>query len=183
MAKSAEKKSDEDGEIKVPRRSKKLLLILAVFLLMILGAGGYTGAAYYFNWPPFEVPEPSVEELAAQKAAQEAKEAEMNRELYVKFNAPFAFNLLYSGRPHSASADLVLVVSGTKNEELAKKHLDLLSSTALTVLSEQSYEELLSPSGRERLRMKLLDTLRSKMTEIAKTPVVDQVLYSDFVMQ
>lgn len=177
------KNTSADDEVAVPKRGHKLLLVILVFLGLVVLAGGYTGAAWFMQWPPFEPKAPSVEEIAAAKAAEAAREAERHRDLYVKFDAPFTFNLNYNKRPHSAQVDLVLVVSGSDNEALAKKHIDLLSSTALQVLSDQAYEELLQPTGREQLRLRLLDTLRGKMTEVAKAPVIEQVLYTDFVMQ
>lgn len=182
MADKAKKQSVDD-DVTVPKRGHKLLLMVLVFVGMILLAGGYTGAAWFLQWPPFEPQGPSVEEIAAAKAAEAEREAERNRDLYVKFNSPFTFNLSYNKRQHSAQVELVLVVSGAENEELAKKHLDLLSSTALQVLSAQSYQDLLQPTGREKLRLRLLDTLRGRMTEIAKNPVIEHVLFSDFVMQ
>ena len=75
------------------------------------------------------------------------------------------------------------MVSGADNEKLTKKHLDLLSSTALQILSDQPYEELLQPTGREQLRLRLVDALRGRLTEVAKTPAIEQVLFSAFVLQ
>lgn len=78
---------------------------------------------------------------------------------------------------------MVLVVQGEENEALAKKHLTLIDSVIFDKLSAQTYEGLLLPSGRQRLKRELLDAARAKMSEIAKAPVVDKILFTSFVLQ
>ncbi|MCI6939245.1 MAG: flagellar basal body-associated FliL family protein, partial [Succinatimonas hippei] len=69
------------------------------------------------------------------------------------------------------------------NEALAKKHLVLLNSVVFDKLSAQTYESLLLPTGRNRLKRELLDAVRARMTEVAKAPVVEQILFTSFVLQ
>lgn len=182
---SMAKNDNDDEDLDRPSRGKKLILILAIFLLLILLlGGGYFAAAWFFHLPPFEVKGPTPEELAAMRAAQDAVEIEQNKDTYVSFPQSFTFNVTAdSGRHHTAQVGVVLVVEGPNNEALAKQHIELLSSTVLTMLSNQSYDSLLMPSGRARLKIQLLDALREKMSEVAKTPVVEQILFTAFVMQ
>ena len=77
----------------------------------------------------------------------------------------------------------MLMVAGEENEALAKQHLMMLNSTIFNALANQNYDALLRPSGRERLKNVLLDLTRAKMSEVAKNPVVEQVLFTGFVMQ
>ncbi len=182
MAKNNKEVAD-DEEVKVPRRGRKLLLFILIFLFLLVASAGYTAAAWYFEFFPFEAQGPTIEDLAKQKAEKAAYDAELNRDLYIKFEKPFTFNLVYNNRSHACQVELVLVVSGVENEKLAKKHLDLLAATSLQILSDQVYEELLQPTGREQLRIRLVDALRGRLTEVAKTPAIEQVLYSAFVLQ
>lgn len=172
-----------DEPVERKRSGKILFLVVLPLLAILILGGGYTGAAYFLKLPPFEEPGPTPEEIAAQKVAEAAAQAELTRELFIRFPEHFTFNMTYNNRQHSAQVDMVLVVDGPDNEAIAKKHLALLSSTALSILSEESYNGLLLPTGRERLKLKLLDGLRNKMTEVAKAPIIEQVLYTDFVMQ
>lgn len=178
---AAEENLDEPVERK--GRGKLLFFVVLPLIFILLMGGGYLGAAYFMQLPPFEEPGPTPEEIAAQKVAEAQAQAELTREIFIKFPSNFTFNMTYNNRQHSAQVDLVLVVDGTENEKIAKKHLALLSSTALAILADESYNGLLLPTGRERLKLKLLDGLRNKMTEVAKAPIIEQVLYTDFVMQ
>ncbi len=178
----AEKKKDD--ELDSPKRGKKLfILIVAALLLLILGVSGYFGAAYFLQLPPFEPPGPTAEEIAAQKAEEEKSQKLLQREIYVKCSEKFSFNIKSERRLHTGQVDVVLVVQGEENEALAKKHLTLIDSVIFDKLSAQTYEGLLLPSGRQRLKRELLDATRAKMSEIAKAPVVDKILFTSFVLQ
>ena len=176
----AEKKKDD--ELDSPKRGKKLFILIAA-LLLILGVSGYFGAAYFLQLPPFEPPGPTAEEIAAQKAEEEKSQKLLQREIYVNCSEKFSFNIKSERRLHTGQVHVVLVVPAEENEALAKKHLTLIDSVIFDKLSAQTYEGLLLPSGRQRLKRELLDATRAKMSEIAKAPVVDKILFTSFVLQ
>ncbi|MBQ9274349.1 MAG: flagellar basal body-associated FliL family protein [Succinivibrio sp.] len=183
MAKKKKEEADGD-DLEAPKRGKGLLIVILLLVLILLGGGGYMGAAFFLNLPPFEVEKQTTEELAAIKAAKEAElEAEQHRDYFIKFETPFTFNLTDKKRQHSAQIEIVLVVSGSESEDIALKNQPLLSSTIFSTISNQSYTSMLMPSGRARLKLLLLDALRAKMSEVARNPVVEQVLFTGFVMQ
>ncbi len=180
----AKKKTEEaDSMEEAPKKKGKLLIIIALVVLLLLGVGGYFGAAYFLYLPPFEPPGPTPEEIAAQKAAEEKEKMLLQRDIYVAFDAPFMFSIKSERRVHNGQIQVVLVVVGEDNEALAKKHLTLMNSVIFDRLSAQAYDALLLPSGRQRLKRELLDAVRAKMSEVAKTPVVDQILFTSFVLQ
>ena len=102
---------------------------------------------------------------------------------YIPFEQTFTFTIKSERRLHTGQIQVVLSVIGEQNEELAKKHLPLLNSVVFDKLSSQTYESLLMPSGRQRLKRELLDATRAKMTEVAKAPVINQILFTNFVLQ
>jgi len=166
-----------------PKKKSKLFLIILILLVLILGAGGYFGAAYFLQLPPFEAPGPTPEEIAAQKAAEEKEKMLLQRDIYVPCEGTFTFNIKSDRRIHTGQVQVVLVVTGEENEAVAKKHMTLLNSVIFEKLSAQSYEALLLPSGRQRLKRELLDAVRAKMSELNKSPVIEQVLFTSFVLQ
>ena len=107
----AEKKTVD--ELDSPKRGKKMFIIIAAFVLLLIGAGCYFGAAYFFNLPPFDAePAPTVEEKAAQKAEEEKSQKLLQREIYVKCAETFSFNIKSERRLHTGQVDVVLVVQG-----------------------------------------------------------------------
>jgi|SRR5574344_493982 flagellar protein FliL len=173
----------DNEEMGAPKKKGKLLFIVAVLLLLILGTGGYFGAAYFMHLPPFSPPGPTPEEIAAQKASEEKERQLLQREIYVPFENTFTYTIKSDRRIHTGQVQVVLAVVGEENEALARKHLTLMNSVIFEKLSAQTYEALLMPSGRQRLKRELLDSVRAKMSEITKNPVVDQILFTSFVLQ
>ncbi|MGN0894313.1 MAG: flagellar basal body-associated FliL family protein [Succinivibrio sp.] len=173
----------EDNELDQPKGKGKLLLLVAVILLLLLGTGGYFGAAYFMNLPPFGPVGPTPEEIASKKAEEEKAAKLLQREIYVKCSQTFTYTIKSERRIHTGQIDVVLVVQGEENEALATKHLTLIESVIFDRLSAQTYEGLLLPSGRQMLKRTLLDATRAKMTEVAKAPVIDRILFTNFVLQ
>lgn len=170
---------------KEPKSKKKLFIILAIVLLvLILGAGGYAGFAYFTKSGPFAPVIPTQEEIDKEAKAREAQMKLASEERVVYLESAFTFNLQEtSKRQRLVQIEVALVVLGPENEELATKHKQLIASEISNVLSKQSYTSLMAQSGRERLKHLLLETIRARLIGIVSKPVVDQVLFTNFVMQ
>lgn len=176
------KQVENDEEIQTKSKAK-LLLVIGIVIALIVAIGCYAGAAKVFELWPFEPLGPSAEEIAAQKVQQEQEQRLLQKESYIPFEQTFTFTIKSEKRLHTGQIQVVLSVIGEQNEELAKKHLPLLNSVVFDKLSSQTYESLLMPSGRQRLKRELLDATRAKMTEVAKAPVINQILFTNFVLQ
>ncbi|MBU3843763.1 MAG: flagellar basal body-associated FliL family protein [Candidatus Anaerobiospirillum pullicola] len=168
---------------------RKLFLLILVIVVCILGIGGYTTYAYLYHKWPF-APDITVTPAAqvagnAAVAAQPSGAAIDNTEQYVRFERAFTFNLpsAKSNKGHMVQAEIVLVTVGQMNTALAQKHLPLISATISEICGQQDFDSLASPSGRQRFKRLLLDGIRTKMTGITNEPVVEQVLFTNFVMQ
>ena len=177
------KKNKDSDDLNSPKKRGLVFYLMLLAVVLILGAGGYMGAAVYFQLPPFDEKGPTPEEIAAQKAQEEKQEQLLQREIYVPCGSTFTFTVKSGRRLHTGQIEVVLVVQGEENQALAQKHLTLINSIIFDKLSSQSYEGLLLPSGRTRLKRELLDATRAKVNEVAKTPVIDQILFTGFVLQ
>ena len=168
---------------------RKLFLLILVIVVCILGIGGYTTYAYlYHKWPfaPDITATPAARVAGnAAMAAQPSGAAVDTAEQYVRFERAFTFNLpsVKNGKGHMVQAEIVLVTVGQMNTALAQKHLPLISATISEICGQQDFDSLASPSGRQRFKRLLLDGIRTKMTGITNEPVVEQVLFTNFVMQ
>lgn len=174
--------TDDDLSTRGGKSRKKLILMIVFVVLFILGVGGYGAYAYLQNLWPFPAPE---EESAVDIAGQ--ANTGMNADFsdqYIRFETAFTFNLPgKTKRGHMVQVDPVLVVHGSANAALAQQHLPLISSTISEICSQQDFESLASPSGRQRFKRLLLDGIRTKLTGVVNQPLVEQVLFTNFVMQ
>ena len=162
-----------------------LLVVLGILLLAIIGVGGYVGYAYMTQSGPFEVQGPTPEEIEAARRKREEQERLEQEEHFIGFNSSFTFNVMESGKSskHIVQVEIFLVVQGAEHEELANKHLPLLQGHISQILGEQTYEDLAARTGKQRLKINLLESLRSLMVAQEQTPVIEQVLFTNFVMQ
>lgn len=176
---------DEEGGGGSSKKKKLIIIIAGVLLLIILGVGGYFGFAYFTQTGPFEIKGPTPEEIAAARAAREEQERLEREDRFITFSTSFTFNVSESGKSskHIVQIEMVLLVQGPENEELANKHIALLQSHISDILSEQTYEGLVARGGKIRLKEHLLESIRSQMVALESRPIVEQVLFTNFVMQ
>ncbi len=177
-------KEADDLEIEGSKSKKKLIIVMALFVLIFLGAGAYLGYAYIKNLPPFEPTGPTPEEVAALRVQQEEEFKKQMQEYFIHFEGGFTFNIeSYAGAKHMMQLDVVVSVTGDENKADCEKHKALIASVISEVASKQKFDDLVTPIGRQRLKNLMLDAIRSKLSGIVKRPVVDQVLFTNFVLQ
>ena len=75
------------------------------------------------------------------------------------------------------------MVRGSENEELAKMHIPMIEGTLLKVFSTSSADDLVTEVGKVAMRDQSLREVQKAMREIAGSEVVEQVLFTGFVMQ
>lgn len=164
---------------------KKLIMLLVLVLLLLMSVGGYGAYAYLQHAWPFEATEgASATDIAGGAAGAAGAAAVDMSDQYIRFDSAFTFNLPgKTKRGHMVQVEVVLVVYGAQNAALAQQHVPLISATISEICSQQDFESLASPSGRQRFKRLLLDGVRTKLTGVVNQPLVEQVLFTNFVMQ
>ena len=165
---------EQQLELKNHGGKKKLIIIVAAVLVLALAGGG----AWFFMSSGAKKgghDGQSEEELAAAKLAKETR--------YVVMPRPFVFNVPGNPKDRMVQIKMALLVRGPKNEELAKLHAPLIEGALLKVVTTYTADELLTSAGKERLRGEALKTMQGVMTEVSNEPVIEQLLFTGFVMQ
>lgn len=165
---------EQQLELKNHGGKKKLIIIVAAVLVLALAGGG----AWFFMSSGAKKGGHdglSEEELAAAKLAKETR--------YVVMPRPFVFNVPGNPKDRMVQIKMALLVRGPKNEELAKLHAPLIEGALLKVVTTYTADELLTSAGKERLRAEALKTMQGVMTEVSNEPVIEQLLFTGFVMQ
>jgi len=176
--------ADEEKELELEDGGKKKKLIIVIAIVVILAAAG--GGAFFFMGGEEE---PSQEEVDAalasggEPAAVEAPAGETGSALYVPMPRPFRFNVPGASRDRYVEIRAQLLVRGAENEEEAKKHVPLIESTLLGVFSMANADDLSTSAGKTSLKQLSLSEVQKVMVEISGRKVVEQVLFTGFVMQ
>jgi len=149
-------------------------LAIVVFVAA-LSAGG---AWYYFQ----QVATNPAAEGGEKEAPKPKAEA-----VYWQFEPAFVVNLPDGAYMRYVKLDIALMVHDAELPAVLDKHLPVLRNAILMLVSDATYEELLSLEGKEALRAAILGTLNAQLVElelIAEPADGIQALYfTNFVMQ
>jgi flagellar FliL protein len=159
------------------KKSKLLLIIIAVVVILGVGAG-----AYFFFFMG-ATPSMTEGEDSTSEVLIENLESQAGRALYVAMPRPFTFNAPGVSRERIVQIEVQLMVRGTENEELAKRHIPMIEGALLQVFSASNADDLVTDVGKVELKERATAEVRQVMTELESEPVVEQVLFTGFVIQ
>lgn len=156
-------------------KKKKLLIIIAAVIVVAGGAAAYFLLGGSDN--TVAATDTSVEQQG------ETAVATTGNALYVPLPRPFIFNVPGAGRDRMVQIKVQLLVRGANNETIAKRHIPLIESSLLQTFSSANADEIVTVAGRDALKNKALSDLQQTMIDVAKTVVVEEVLFTQFVIQ
>ncbi len=102
---------------------------------------------------------------------------------YVNLAQPFVFNVTGDSRDRLVKIKTQLMVRGAENEQLARYHSPLIESALLSTFASATVEQLRSPRGRIELRDRASDDIKAALNAAVGMPVIEKVLFTDFVIQ
>jgi len=164
---------------------KKLIMIIAgVVLLAAAGAG-----VFFF----MSDDKPTAAQVDAGLSVGEdgkilevesaSSSAKIGTAIYVPMPRPFRFSVPGAARDRFVEIRAQLLVRGSDDEEAAKKHIPLIESTLLAVFSQSNADDLSTSAGKVSLRQKTLAEIKKVLMDIEGSTIVEEVLFTGFVMQ
>ncbi|KLN62964.1 flagellar basal body-associated protein FliL [Vibrio sp. VPAP30] len=164
--------ADEELETEAPKGKSKLLIIIIAVVVLLAGGGG---AAFFLMG--------SDEPAAGQEAAQQEMVAPIDPVAYVNIPQPFLFNVTGDKKDRLVQIKVQLMVRGSDNENLARYHSPLIESSLLSTFASATVDQLRTVNGRVELRDKATDDIKASLNRAVGQPVIERVLFTDFVMQ
>jgi len=170
---------DENGEgaAKPPSGSKKKLILLIVMALAIAGisVGGTLAAIKIFSPPSANV--------EAEGEDAEPIPARPSPAIYYPLKPALVVNFDVKGRQRYLQAELTLMIRENDVISAIELHMPKIRNGLNMLIGGQLYEEIQTAEGKELLRQQCLQELQKIMQEEIGKPGVEQVLYTNFVMQ
>ena len=174
---------EEQLQLKPQGGKKKLIIIIAVALILLIG-GGVGG------WMMLSGGDEKKEDAKAdgegghgQSEEEKAAEQASKMALYVVLPRPFVFNVAAKPRYRLVQIKVALLVRGAANQALATLHTPLIEGAMFKVFSAASSEQLATVEGRNKLRSDAMASVSQALHEVTQQAVVEQVLFTGFVMQ
>ena len=156
---------------------KKFIIIGAAVLLIVLAGVGF------MLFSGGSTPTAGAGDSAATSTGTATDTEPKGSALYVPLPRPFVFNVPGASRDRMVQIKVQLLVRGSNNETLALRHIPLIEGSLLETFSSGNADELVTLAGRDALKNKALSDLQQAMIEVVGSVVVDEVLFTGFVMQ
>ncbi|HEX6993014.1 MAG TPA: flagellar basal body-associated FliL family protein [Gammaproteobacteria bacterium] len=139
----------------------------STIVALVLAAALAAGAAWQFGW----------------LGPRYAVEPEKPEPLYFKLGPELIVNFEGGGRARYLQLGIELMTYDKEALPALELHAPVLRNNLILLLSDKTYEELITREGKERLAAAALEVVRQAMTERYGSPVVETVYFTSFVMQ
>ena len=169
MAKTEEVK---DPAAKEGKGKLKLIILVVVGLLLAIGAS--VGATWFIMNKSATAP--------AEQAADAATHAKPAA-IYESLTPAFVVNFKQNGRDHYMQVSIVLQARDKADIDALKVHTPVIRNNLVMLFSAQPFETLTTPIGQEMLRQKATASVQEVAQKEVGKPVIDQVLFTNFVLQ
>lgn len=162
-----------DGAEEAPKKSKKMLIIIIAAVVLLLGGGG---AAFFFLMGG----DPEEEEIV-----EEVRLPAVYTKIRTKSGRPMFVSTLLSddSKTHYLQAYIVAKSRDPLVGPALEKHMPLIVSKLNTMFSTQEFAKLSTIEGKQNLRSDATKLLQNIMIQRIDIKGVEEVLFTNFVMQ
>lgn len=169
--------SKEENAKKSAAGSKKNLIILAVLAVVLVGlsVGGTIAVLKIFGGTPQAESDPAAETEVSAPAKKPA--------IYYPLKPDLLVTYLARGRHRYAQVGITLMLREEDVIAAVELHKPMIMNAMNMVFSGQLYEDLQTAEGKELVRVQCLEELQRIMQQEIGKPGIEQVLFTDFVMQ
>ncbi|MFQ3235018.1 MAG: flagellar FliL protein [Paraglaciecola sp.] len=160
----------------------KMIVIIVTVLLVLVGAGG----AYFLLGSTDEQIESEVNTQVDGASATEKKgtgSAKIGTARYVSIPNPITFNIPGASRARLVEIRVQLMVRGTDDEEKVRMFIPSIQGALNTAFSQANADDLSTEAGKIAIRNNALKEVQKTLQEVAGDDLVEQVLFTGFVMQ
>lgn len=179
MAEDEEEVSAEEPVAGGGKR-KKLIIIGAAVVVLLAAVGG--GAFWFLSGS--DEPPPVVEEGAEVVEEEKGSFARgAGKAIYYKLKPDFVTTFEANSRQRYVQLEVTLV---TRDEAVLKdlrQHQPLIRNALVMLIAEQDYLELQTQEGKAALRDAAVVCVQDILKAEIGIPGIDQVLFTEFVMQ
>ena len=164
--------SDTGQPVAAKKKRLKLIMVVAVALLVSVGLSA-AGTWFFLSKD-----RPQQEEGTIQPIAQAKQQA-----LYESLEPAFVVNFQTEGRTRYMQVSLALMARDEQQLAMLRSHMPALRNQLVMLFSSQDFAQLNTPLGLDMLKQKVTATVQELAVREVGVPVVEQVLFTNFVMQ
>ncbi len=169
-----DQEENEVAEGEQPEKSKKKKWLLLGGVLLLLIAISVAATLYFLGFF-------SDEETAEQPAEEPVEE--VSAAVYYPLKPAFITNFDVRGRQRFMQAELTLMLRDNAVVPALELHMPAIRNALVMLMRGQDYQELQTPEGKELLRQRALLEVQEVLQQEIDSPGVEQVLFTNLVLQ
>ena len=157
--------------VKDPAVKGKLKLIILIVVAVLLAIGLSVGATWYFMHSP---------------KSEAVPQADVNVKLpaiYEPMAPAFVVNFNANGRQRYMQVSVTLQARDPADLKALMVHMPVIRNNLVMLFSGQTFDDLATPVGQEILRQKTTASVQEVAQKELGKVVIDQVLFTNFVLQ
>lgn len=170
------KKEAEPAAEGQPAGKSKLKLIILIVVGLLLAVGLSIGGTWFILSKNDKAEEPKHEEAADAAPVRHAA-------VYQDLQPAFVVNFNVQGRTRYLQVSMALMGRDAAGMEKLKVHIPVLRNRLVMLLSGQDFTALQTPLGKEMLLQQALASVQELAQKETGSTVVEQVLFTNFVLQ
>ncbi len=159
--------------VKDPSAKGKLKIILLLVLALLLAIGLSVGATWFVLHKSEDKPATDPAQVGSLKPAA----------IYEPLTPAFVVNFNQNGRQRYMQVSITLQGRDQAALDALKVHMPVIRNNLVMMFSGQGFDTLASPVGQEMLRQKATASVQEVAQKEVGKPVVDQLLFTNFVLQ
>ncbi|NMY55058.1 flagellar basal body-associated protein FliL [Pseudomonas sp. WS 5051] len=157
--------------VKDPAVKGKLKLIILIVVAVLLAIGLSVGATWYFMHSP---------------KSEAVSQADVNVKLpaiYEPMAPAFVVNFNANGRQRYMQVSVTLQARDPADLKALMVHMPVIRNNLVMLFSGQTFDDLATPVGQEILRQKTTASVQEVAQKELGKVVIDQALFTNFVLQ
>lgn len=171
-----------EGEEKSEGGKKPLVMMIVVGLLLIVLSAGGTFFALKMLGPKPPPPPPEGEGGEAEVMEGDSDGAS-GPAIYYPIKPPIIVTYTVKGRQRYAQVEVSLMTREEDVISAIELHAPMITNALVLLIGGQPYVEIQTAEGKELLRQKCLKKLQELLQKEIDKPGVENVLFTNFVMQ
>lgn len=179
-----------------------LMLTLGVLATLLITGGGSKNEPTQIATKKEVKKEERKEEKKEEHKQEEAKEAKEEKKeegehegkegeseagtevpQFYQVRPSIVITLPSSGRTRYVSLDIDLMTHSKSSLKKIEAYAPLIKNNLIDLLSKQTFDEMITEEGKKNIRKQALTLLQALMTEQAGDPIIEQVLFTSFIVQ
>jgi len=178
-----EKEEDEIVEEGGGKKKKMIMIIGGVVALAIAAGAGLYFTGFFEDEPVPEVEKTASAESGAEEAEEQSDDADADAEtLYHEMKPPFMVNFS-KGNIRVLKVTLSLMAKAEKTVEAVKLHDPVIRNNILMLLSSEDLNVLKTADGKAKLQASIKEEINKVLAERKTSSKVEEVFFTELVMQ